>query len=204
MDLFFIADVIGIIAFAISGYLVGIRNNLDLLGILISSFLTALGGGIVRDVILNSTPFTFREYYPASTVLIVLALAIIFKLYEKQDVERKLIFVISDTIGLVAFSITGALLALEANFNIFGVVILSFLTAVGGGLTRDILINKIPAVLVTDFYGSIALLVALQLFSCNALGFLNELTIILIATSAIALRLLAYFKGWRLPKIGED
>ncbi|HIC43131.1 MAG TPA: trimeric intracellular cation channel family protein [Sulfurimonas sp.] len=204
MDLFFIADVIGIIAFAISGYLVGIRNNLDLLGILISSFLTALGGGIVRDVILNSTPFTFREYYPASTVLIVLALAIIFKLYEKQDVERKLIFVISDTIGLVAFSITGALLALEANFNIFGVVILSFLTAVGGGLTRDILINKIPAVLVTDFYGSIALLVALLLFSCNALGFLNELSIILIATSAIALRLLAYFKGWRLPKIGQD
>ena len=188
MDLFFIADVIGIIAFAISGYLVGIRNNLDLLGILISSFLTALGGGIVRDVILNSTPFTFREYYPASTVLIVLALAIIFKLYEKQDVERKLIFVISDTIGLVAFSITGALLALEANFNIFGVVILSFLTAVGGGLTRDILINKIPAVLVTDFYGSIALLVALLLFSCNALGFLNELSIILIATSAIALK----------------
>jgi len=204
MDLFFIADIIGIIAFALSGYLVGIRNNLDLLGILISSFLTALGGGIVRDVILNSTPFTFREYYPATTVLIVLAIAIIFKVYEKQDVERKLIFVISDTIGLVAFSITGALLALEANFNIFGVVILSFLTAVGGGLTRDILINKIPAVLVTDFYGSIALLVALLLFCCDALGALNELSIIAIATGAIALRLLAYFKGWRLPKIGQD
>lgn len=204
MDLFFIADIIGIIAFAISGYLVGIRNNLDLLGILISSFLTALGGGIVRDVILNSTPFTFREYYPASTVLIVLALAFIFKVYRKKDVERKLIFVISDTIGLVAFSITGALLALEANFNIFGVIILSFLTAVGGGLTRDILINKIPAVLVTDFYGSIALLVAVLLFCCNTLNFLNELSIIIIASLAIALRLLAYFKGWRLPKISQD
>ncbi|PHR57552.1 MAG: hypothetical protein COA44_05820 [Arcobacter sp.] len=204
MDLFFIADIIGIIAFSISGYLVGIRNNLDLLGILISSFLTALGGGIVRDVILNTTPFTFREYYPASTVLIVLTLAFVFKIYKKQDVERKLIFVISDTIGLVAFSITGALLALEANFNIFGVVILSFLTAVGGGLTRDILINKIPAVLVTDFYGSIALLVALLLFCCDALGFLNELSIIIIAFLAIALRLLAYFKGWRLPKISQD
>ncbi|MDF1879942.1 TRIC cation channel family protein [Sulfurimonas sp. MAG313] len=201
MDLFFIADVIGIIAFAFSGYIVAIRNELDLLGILISSFLTALGGGIVRDVILNTTPFTFREYYPASTVLAVLAFAFIFKLYKKEDVERKLFFVISDTIGLVAFSITGALLALEAEFNIFGVIILSFLTAVGGGLTRDILINKVPAVLVTDFYGSISLVVAILLFWCDYLDFLNEISILIISALAITLRLLAYFKGWRLPKI---
>jgi len=201
MDLFFVADIIGIIAFALSGYLVGIRNELDLLGILIASFLTALGGGIVRDVILNTTPFTFREYYPATTVLIVLTLSAVFKIYQKDDVERKLIFVISDTIGLVAFSVTGALLALEADFNIFGVIILSFLTAVGGGLTRDTLINKVPAVLVTDFYGSIALLVALLLFACHQLSYLNELSISLTAVFAVALRLFAYFKGWRLPKV---
>jgi len=204
MDLFFVADIIGITAFALSGYLVAVRNHLDLLGILIASFLTALGGGIVRDVILNTTPFTFKEYYPATTVLIVLFLAFVFKIYKKKDVERKLFFVISDTIGLVAFSITGGLLALDAGFNIFGVVILSFLTAVGGGLSRDILINKVPDVLVSDFYGSIALLVALLLFCCNALNFLNEFSIIIISILAIGLRLLAYFKGWRLPKIGLD
>lgn len=201
MDLFFIADIIGIIAFALSGYLVAVRNELDLLGVLIASFLTALGGGIVRDVILDTTPFTFREYYPASTVLVVLTIAIIFKIYTKKEIERKLFFVISDTIGLVAFSITGALLALDAGFNIFGVVILSFLTAVGGGLTRDILINKVPAVLVTDFYGSIALLVALLLFCCKKLEFLNEYSIAAIAIIAISLRLVAYFRGWRLPKL---
>jgi len=204
MDLFFVADIIGIIAFALSGYLIAVRNHLDLLGILIASFLTALGGGIVRDVILNTTPFTFKEYYPATTVLIVLFLAFIFKIYKKKDVERKLFFVISDTIGLVAFSITGALLALEAEFNIFGVIILSFLTAVGGGVTRDILINKVPAVLVSDFYGSIALLVALLLFLADFFNYLNEISILLISIFAIALRLLAYFKGWRLPKIGLD
>ena len=204
MDLFFIADIIGITAFALSGYLVAVRNHLDLLGILIASFLTALGGGIVRDVILNTTPFTFKEYYPATTVLIVLFLAFVFKIYKKKDVERKLFFVISDTIGLVAFSITGALLALEAGFNIFGVIILSFLTAVGGGLTRDILINKVPAVLVSDFYGSIALLVALLLFLVDFLNYLNEVSILFISLFAIGLRLLAYFKGWRLPKIGLD
>ncbi len=201
MDLFFIADLIGIIAFAISGYLVAVRNKLDLLGVLVASFLTALGGGIVRDVILNTTPFTFREYYPATTVLIVLFLSSLFQLYKKEELERKFVFVISDTIGLVAFSITGALLALEANFNIFGVVILSFLTAVGGGLIRDTLINQVPAVLVTDFYGSIALLVALLLFCCNRYGFLNEFSIAIIAILATSLRLVAYFKHWRLPKV---
>jgi uncharacterized membrane protein YeiH len=204
MDLFFIADIIGIIAFAISGYLVAVRNELDLLGVLIASFLTALGGGIVRDVILNTTPFTFREYYPASTVLVVLTLSFIFQLNHKKEIERKFFFVISDTIGLVAFSITGALLALEAGFNIFGVVILSFLTAVGGGLTRDILINKIPDVLISDFYGSIALLVALLLFCCDFFGYLNEVSILVIAALAISLRLVAYFKAWRLPKISQD
>jgi len=203
MDLFFIADIIGIIAFAISGYLVAVRNHLDLLGVLISSFLTALGGGIVRDVILDTTPFTFREYYPATTVLVVLALSFIFQLYKKEELERKLFFVISDTIGLVAFSITGALLALDAGLNIFGVIILSFLTAVGGGLTRDILINQVPAVLISDFYGSIALLIALLLVICHQLDFLNEVSIFAIALFATSVRLIAYFKGWRLPKTGQ-
>ncbi len=203
MDIFFIADIIGIIAFAISGYLVAVRNGLDLLGVLISSFLTALGGGIVRDVILDTTPFTFREYYPATTVLVVLALSFIFQLYKKEEIERKLFFVISDTIGLVAFSITGALLALDAHFNVFGVIILSFLTAVGGGLTRDILINKVPAVLISDFYGSIALLIALLLVICQQFDFVNEISIFAIAIFAMSIRLIAYFKGWRLPKTGQ-
>jgi uncharacterized membrane protein YeiH len=204
MDLFFIADIIGIIAFSISGYLVAIRHHLDLLGVLVASFLTALGGGIVRDVILGATPFTFKEYYPATTVLLVLALSSILKLYKKKELEQKFVFVISDTIGLVAFSLTGALLAIEAQFNIFGVLILSFLTAAGGGLIRDTLINQVPAVLVTDFYGSIALLAALLLFIANHFDFLNEFSVLMIALLAIALRLVAYFKNWRLPKISQD
>jgi len=204
MDLFFVADIIGIIAFSLSGYLVAVRNELDLLGVLVSSFLTALGGGILRDVILDTTPFTFREYYPATTVLVVLTLSFVFQLNKKKEIERKLFFVISDTIGLVAFSITGALLALDANLNIFGVIILSFLTAVGGGLTRDMLINKVPAVLVTDFYGSIALLVALLLFLFHRYDFLHEISTLIVAVLAITVRLVAYFKGWRLPKIAQD
>ena len=107
----------------------------------------------------------------------------------------------SDTIGLVAFSITGALLAINADYNFFGVVILSFITAVGGGVTRDIMINQVPTVLISDFYGSIAVIVALILGVLQYLGATNEFSIIATALFSITLRLVAYQKKWHLPKL---
>ncbi len=204
IDLVVVADILGIIAFALSGFLVGVRNNLDLLGIIISASLTALGGGVVRDVILDRTPFAFNEYYPAITVITTISVAFAFRLYRREQIERQWLFVISDTIGLVAFSITGALLAIGAGFNFFGVIILSFLTAIGGGVLRDILINQVPAVLVSDFYGSIALIVSILLLIFSALMGLSTLTVASVAAVAIALRLLAYLKGWHLPTLKTD
>jgi len=198
------ADILGIIAFALSGFLVGVRSNLDLLGIIISASLTALGGGVVRDVILDRTPFAFNEYYPAITVLTTIAIAFAFRLYHREQIERQWLFVISDTIGLVAFSITGALLAIDAEFNFFGVIILSFLTAIGGGVLRDILINQVPAVLVSDFYGSIALIVSILLLIFSAVIGLSTLSVAIVAFIAIALRLAAYIKGWHLPTLKTD
>lgn len=200
-DYFIFADIIGIIAFSISGFLIAIKNDLDILGILIASALTALGGGIIRDAILSSAPFAFTSLYPALTLLTTIFLAYIFKLYKKPSIEKKWIFVVSDTIGLVAFSITGALLAINSEFNFFGVVILSFITAVGGGVTRDIMINEVPTVLVSDFYGSIAVIVALLLGVVQLFDVLNEVSIISIAIFSIALRLVAYKKEWHLPKL---
>jgi len=200
-DYFIYADIIGIIAFTISGFLIAIKNNLDILGILIASALTALGGGIIRDAILSSTPFAFVSLYPALTLISTILVAYIFKLYNKASIERKWIFVISDTIGLVAFSITGALLAINAEYNFFGIVILSFITAVGGGVTRDIMINKVPTVLISDFYGSIAVIVALLLAVVEIFDLINEITIISIALFSIALRLIAFKREWHLPKL---
>jgi uncharacterized membrane protein YeiH len=200
-DLVIAADILGIFAFALSGFLVGVRNNLDLLGLIIAASLTALGGGVVRDVILGRTPFAFNEYYPAITVIGTIVLALIFRLYRREQLERQWLFVISDTIGLVAFSITGALLALEAEFNFFGVMILSFLTAVGGGVLRDTMINQVPSVLISDFYGSIAIIVSVLLLILTSLGMLNSWGVAAVAGFAVALRLLAYTKQWHLPTL---
>lgn len=200
-EYFIFADILGIIAFSISGFLIAIKNSLDILGILIASTLTAFGGGVIRDAILNTTPFAFSYIYPVLTFLITLIIIYIFKIYKKPSFERKWIFVISDTIGLVSFSITGAILAINAEYNFFGIIILSFISAMGGGVTRDILINQVPTVLVSDFYGSIAVTVALLLGVLNILDYINEFTIISTAIFSITLRLIAYKKEWHLPKL---
>ena len=201
MTLFLAADVIGITAFAISGFLAGVRHRLDLLGIIVVASLTALGGGIIRDIMLDRTPFAFSEFYPAITVIATVTAAMLFKLQRREAIERKWVFVVSDTVGLVAFSITGALLGIHAGFNFFGVIIVSFLTAIGGGVARDILINEVPTVLTGGFYGSVALIVAALLIGCNALGMMNNYAISAIALFAVALRLVAYAKAWSLPKL---
>jgi uncharacterized membrane protein YeiH len=200
-EYFIFADIIGITAFAISGFLIAIKNNLDILGILIAATLTALGGGIVRDAILSAPPFAFTSFYPAITLIVTIFAAYSFKLYKESSIERKWMFVVSDTIGLVAFSITGALLAINAEYNFFGIVILSFITAVGGGVTRDIMINQVPTVLISDFYGSIAVIVALILGLLDLFNAINEFSIIATALFSVALRLLAYKRGWHLPRI---
>ncbi len=199
MDIFLFTDIIGIIAFSLSGFLVGVRNRLDLLGIVIAASLTALGGGILRDALLHRTPFAFSEYYPATTVVLVIIIAFVFQSLRSEKIEHKWLFVVSDTVGLVAFSITGALLAIHAGYNVFGVIILSFLTAVGGGVTRDIMINKVPAVLVSDFYGSIALIVALLLALLNVMNMMTDIAIMSVALITVLLRLVAYKKQWHLP-----
>ncbi|WP_372998422.1 trimeric intracellular cation channel family protein [Sulfurimonas sp.] len=200
-EFFIVADIIGIIAFSISGFLIAIKNDLDILGILIASALTALGGGIIRDAILSSAPFAFTSLYPAMTLITTILIAYIFKLYKKTSIERKWVFVVSDTIGLVAFSITGALLAINSEFNFFGIVILSFITAVGGGVTRDVMINQVPTVLISDFYGSIAVIVALLLAGLELIDSLNEVTIVSVAVLSIILRLIAFKREWHLPKL---
>ena len=128
------AEIIGTVAFALSGFYVAVKDKLDLLGIFIASFLTALGGGLVRDMIADRAPYTFTHMLPSILVITVILVSILLKLHEKSEIEKKLYFIISDTLGLVSFSISGALVGLHVGFNFFGVILLALLTAVGGGV----------------------------------------------------------------------
>lgn len=196
-----IADIIGIISFALSGFLIAVHYKLDILGISISAFLTALGGGIIRDTIANRTPFVFDENLPIVLVIATLIISLIFKLHKITDLEGKTTFIISDAVGLVSFAITGALIAIETEFNFLGVLILAFLTAVGGGTLRDILVNKVPSILVSEFYGTVAIIVGLITYSLHLFEQINLLNLTIVFIFGVSLRLIAFYKKWHLPKL---
>ena len=196
-----IADIIGIISFALSGFLIAVHYKFDILGIFISSFLTALGGGMIRDVIANKTPYVLNDNLPIILVSATLFLSLILKLHKKTDLEGKTAFIISDAIGLVSFAITGALIGIQAEFNFLGVLMLAFLTAVGGGTIRDILINKVPSILVSEFYGTVAIIVGLITYFLHLLGHASILNLTILFIAGVTLRLLAFYKKWHLPKL---
>jgi uncharacterized membrane protein YeiH len=100
-----IADIVGIICFALSGFLISVHYKLDILGVFISSFLTALGGGMIRDVLADRTPYVFTTNLPVILVVATVAIALLFKLHKIADLEGKTAFIISDAVGLVSFSI---------------------------------------------------------------------------------------------------
>ena len=196
------AEIIGTLAFALSGFYVAIKDRLDLLGIFIASFLTALGGGLVRDTIAGRLPYTFTHLLPSILVIGVLVLSIALKLHRRNEIEKKLYFIISDTLGLVSFSISGALVGLQVGFNFFGVILLALLTAVGGGVMRDILLNRVPILLTSEFYGTVSLLVGTILFVLHQWNIEGLLPLSLVFLVSVILRLVAYYKQWHLPKIG--
>ncbi|MDD2639887.1 MAG: TRIC cation channel family protein [Sulfurimonadaceae bacterium] len=194
-----IADIIGIISFALSGFLIAVHYKLDILGIFISSFLTALGGGIIRDTIANKTPYVFDANLPIMLVIGTLIFSLVFKLHKITNFEGKMAFVISDAIGLSSFAITGSLIAIESDFNFLGVLMLAFLTAVGGGTLRDILINKVPSILVSEFYGTVAIIVGIITYILHLFAQLNLFSLTLLFIFGVSLRLLAFYRKWNLP-----
>jgi uncharacterized membrane protein YeiH len=197
--MFEIAEYVGTIAFAMSGFFVATRAKLDFLGVLISVFLTAFGGGIIRDVIVDATPYSFTHTMPGIIVISIMILLIVFRFHKKVSIENRSWFIISDSIGLVSFSITGALIALEHNLNLTGVLALSFVTAVGGGISRDVIINEVPFVFKTGFYGTVALLVGMAMFVLHSYEVMTFYPIVIVFVLGVVLRVVAYYKKWAIP-----
>ena len=198
-----IADLIGIVCFALSGFLIAVHYKLDILGVFISSFLTALGGGMIRDVLANKTPYIFTDTTPVILVIATVFISLILKLHKIDDLEGKTTFIISDAVGLVSFAITGSLIAIENEFNFLGVLILAFITAVGGGTIRDILINRVPSILVSEFYATIAIIVGLTTYILHLFNQINLINLIVVFIFGVALRLFAYYKNWHLPTLSK-
>lgn len=195
--------IIAITAEGMTGALAAGRHKMDLFGVMFIALVTAIGGGSVRDILLNHYPLTWIEN-PQYVILICIA-AIITTRIPRVVVRSERVFLILDAVGLVVFSILGAQVAIEKDYGFIIAVSSAVITGVFGGIMRDILCMRIPLVFQKEIYAGIALLSgAIYFLLCQYTAL--ELIFIIILTLAIGVtaRLLAIFYKLSLPVFDYD
>ena len=193
-------DLVGIFVFAISGALLAVRKNFDVFGIAVLAEVTALGGGLFRDLIIGAVPpaaFTDLGYF----VTPLLAALLVFFLH--PQVERIQVGVnVFDAAGLGLFCVAGTTKAYEYGLGLTQSATLGLATAVGGGVLRDVLANEVPSLLRwdRDLYAVPAVVGATMVVLCIHYAVLSPFTSGLAALTAFVLRLLAMRYHWRAPR----
>ncbi|MEV7202343.1 MULTISPECIES: TRIC cation channel family protein [Streptomyces] len=193
-------DVIGIFVFAISGALLAVRKNFDVFGMAVLAEVTALGGGLLRDLIIGAVPpaaFTDLGFF----VTPLLATVVVFFLH--PHVERiQAAVLVFDAAGLGLFCVTGTTKAYSHGLGLTASATLGLATAVGGGVLRDVLANEVPSLLRwdRDLYAVPAIVGATMVVLCIRFDALTSLTSGLAAATAFVLRLLAMKFHWRAPR----
>jgi uncharacterized membrane protein YeiH len=194
-----ILDLFGTMAFAVTGAFKAIEHGSDIVGIIILSTITGVSGGVIRDIIFGKFPPTavINSLYIAITVSTGIVIFFLYPLLKKHWN----LFLKFDAVGLGVFTVIGSTFA----YNLFGLNFLAMsfagiLTAIGGGILRDVFVNEIPLVFVKEFYASASFAGILTLFvmlSVNINLSIAAIPSIIITTS---LRLIAMKFNWNLPR----
>lgn len=204
-DLFlWILEILGTVAFAISGAMVGVEKKMDLFGVAILGMVTATGGGAIRDLLLDVTPpAVFRNPVYALTAIgvsLLVFLPVVRRAFLQHTRAYELTLRVIDAVGLSVFTVVGVQTAFTAypDANLFFASFIGALTAVGGGILRDVLAGTMPYVFVKHFYACAALIGAI---ACALLWPLGSIPAMLTGMAlTILLRLLAAHFHWNLPQ----
>ena len=196
----YILDLFGTMAFAVTGAFKAIEHKSDIVGIIILAVITGVAGGTIRDIVLGKSPPN-SIVDPAYLIITVATGVVLFFLYSRLKKHWN-VFLKFDAIGLGVFTVIGATFA----YNIFGLnflvmVLAGMLTAVGGGILRDVFVNEVPIVFVKELYASASFAGAVSFFLILAAGGELYLATIVGIILTTGLRLVAMKYNWNLPKV---
>lgn len=190
-------DLTGTFVFAVSGIMVAIQKKFDFFGVIILAFVTSIGGGTLRDVMIGSTPVGWMQS-EIHVITILSAVPICYFLSGQLQRVRKT-FLIFDTLGIGLFTILGIEKALEVGLSPVVAVMMGVVSAVFGGVLRDVLSNDVPMVFRKEIYAFACLSGALVFFGLNAIGTVSEFNMILSIAVVITIRLLSLRYKWSIP-----
>ena len=190
-------DIAGTFVFAVSGIMVGIKKQFDFFGVIILAFVTAIGGGTLRDVLIGSTPVGWmqNEIYG---LVIVSAVPICYFFSEQLRKVRKTFFLF-DTLGIGLFTILGVEKSLEFGLSPMIAVMMGIVSAVFGGVLRDVLTNDVPLVFRKEVYAFACFAGAITFLGLDYLGTSKELNEIIAISVVITIRLLSIRFKWSIP-----
>lgn len=196
--LLLVIDLAGTALFAAEGSSTAVQAHLDLLGILVLGFVTALGGGIVRDLLIGDVPpSSIRNWiYPAVALT---AGAMVFVLHAYTAAINSWLIISLDAAGLSLFAVSGATKALEFGLHPLLATLMGGITGVGGGTIRDLLIGQVPKVLRSDIYAAAALFGAAMTLLCLRLRLNPVVASVAGIGSCFTLRMFAVYYHWNLP-----
>ena len=192
-------DLFGTFIFGLSGAFRAVKYELDLLGVLILSLITGVGGGMIRDVLIGSTPTAalLDERY----ILLTIIAGLLVFFWSKKLAKQWKKIIVSDAIGLGVFTAIGVSKALTFHLGPIGAVMMGVITATGGGMLRDIIVQEVPAVVSRDFYATASIIGGFAFIIARHFGLSDpvQITISIIVTTF--LRLLAMYLNFSLPKV---
>jgi uncharacterized membrane protein YeiH len=198
--LLFAVDLAGTLLFAIEGARAAINGNLDLLGLMVLAFATALGGGIIRDLLIGDVPPSSLRDWRYSAVAFTGA-AIVFFLHRFVQGIPAGVIVVLDAAGLALFAVAGTQKALIYKMHPFVSILLGTITGVGGGTIRDVLLAQVPTVLRADVYATAAMAGSATMAVARRLGLPPALAAILGGVVCFGLRLVSVWQHWNLPRV---
>ena len=196
----YILDLFGTMAFAVTGAFKAIEHKADIVGIIILATITGVAGGTIRDIVLGKTlPNSLID--PSYVIITVITAIVLFFLHSKMKKHWN-VFLKFDAIGLGVFTIIGATFA----YNLFGmdflvIVLAGMLTAIGGGILRDVFVNQTPIVFVKELYASASFIGAVVFYFTLMITSEIYVATILGIILTTGLRLVAMKYNWNLPKV---